>query len=246
MLISSVGAAEIVHDKACKLRFGWVERQPLAYQLKSGKMAGLQTELTREVTQNIGCELTFVKASWTKLIELTKNGEIDFMGGASPLPERESYAYFSDSYRQDAFAVYVDDASKSNYQFNSLAQLQANQFRLGISRGYVYGDFIEKWKQSEKFKSLLTISESSTENVGLLESGKIDGFLEDPFIVFYKIRSNQIQNPLSALPIKAFGLKSNYMFSKKTVSLETVEKFNLALREVLNTSTKYRYWLGTN
>lgn len=69
--------------------------------------AGLDVELVQALTKSMNCKLSVVQGSWLELLSMLREGDIDFVLGASKTEDRESFAYFSEPYRQERFQLYV-------------------------------------------------------------------------------------------------------------------------------------------
>ena len=76
---------------------------------------------------------------------------------------------------------------------------------------------------------------------------QIDGFLEDPFVAAYTIKRKGLGDEIEAHPIRVHSGNVALMFSKKSVSEETVLAFNRALVKLMENGEykrildKYRF-----
>ena len=246
----SVTAAQphtpIESNSPCHLTFGWTEWKPFQYLNAQGKIEGLQIDLLRAVTSKIGCKLSFVKGSWAQLLNQIKLGEVDIIASATETKERLEHALFSKPYRTDTFAIYVRSNEREKYELGSIRQLKQSKFRLALTDGYLYGDEIESWKDDPNYKSFISYANLNEENFRRLLNGEIDGFIEVPMVVSYLIRSHELKNRVSALSFSMLGLESSYMFSKKSVSPLTVERFNQALTKIKKLPKYQSVWLENN
>lgn len=230
-------------NKDCHLTFGWTELIPIQYLNENGKPQGLQIELVTAITKEMGCRLSFVKGNWSNILGKLERGEIDFMANATKTNKRQSFGLFSNVYRKDVFTLYVRKGDLEKYQSSSFEQLKQNQFELGLTRDFLYGDEVAAWQKNKKYNQYLSYRDSTEENARRLVKGEIDGFLEDPYIVSYKLISNELSDSVAKLPISLFGKKTHFMFSKNNVDINTVKQFNLALEKTLRTPRFYSSWL---
>ena len=238
--------APLKSNEPCQLTFGWTEWKPFQYLNAQGKIDGLQIELLRAVTNEIGCNLSFVKGSWAQLLSQIKLGQVDIIANATETEERLEHALFSKPYRTDTFAIYVRSNERDKYEFGSIKQLKRSKFRLALTHGYLYGEEIESWKNDPIYKPFISYANLNQENFRRLLNGEIDGFIEDPMVVSYLIRSNELKNRVSALSFSMLGLESSYMFSKKSVPSLTVERFNQALTKIKKLPKYQSVWLENN
>lgn len=221
-----------VENPNCLLTFGWTEWKPLQYLNEQGELQGLQVDFVSSIAKELGCKLVFEQGSWVDLIQKIKLGKIDFISNATITDQRSQYALFSNAYREDVFTLYVRTKDLGLFSQTNIQGLKSIGFRLGLTRNFLYGKEIEAWQKDQKLKQYLSYSDSTEENAERLISGEIDGFLEDPYVISYKLVSNQLSQ-ISKSKITLFGHQSRLMFSRKTMTLERVERINKALKKVL-------------
>ena len=229
----SVIQGESYKNTDCELTFGWISRKPLQFVGDNNQLQGLQIELVKSIGNKMQCKINFVEGSWQELVERIKFGEIDFMPGATITKARSKFANFSEAYRQDVFVIYVAKDKLDDYHDITLEEIKKSNFKLGLTQGFLYGDEIESWQSNNQLNHYLSYEEENEKNAQRLFDGEIDGFLEDPYVIAYNQRSAELKSRVSVLPLKVFGHRSSFMFSKKSVSLKTIEKFNLALSQAL-------------
>ncbi len=223
---------KVAEDPNCHLTFGWTEWLPLQYLNSQGELQGLQIEFVNSIAKELGCRLVFMQGSWVNLIDKVKRGEVDFISNATITEQRSTYAYFSNAYREDVFTLYVRSIDQKNYPQNNINDLKTSQFKLGLTRNFLYGEAIESWQRDQNYNQFLSYADSTKENAQRLITAEIDGFLEDPYVISYQLVSQQLSQ-ISKLKITLFGYQSRFMFSKKTVSPERIERFNQVLAKVL-------------
>lgn len=218
-------------EEKCQLTFGWTEWMPLQYLNEQSKPQGIQIELVKAIAQEMDCELVFVKANWNELIEGVKQGRIDFISDATYSEERAEFANFSDPYRRDSFVIYVLSQDHSRFKQSTVEQLKSSDMRLAFTSNFLYGDDIEAWQKDNTSNKFLSYAKNTEINIERLFDGKIDGFLEDPYVLSYKIGRKKIPRKITKLPIIIIGHTACYMFSKKTVSIAIIKRFNRALEK---------------
>ena len=84
-------------DADCRLRVGWEPYAIYTYADESGKVSGADIDLMREIGRELGCEITFKEAPWTRVLLEVENGTIDVSTSTSRTPEREKFAWFSNN-----------------------------------------------------------------------------------------------------------------------------------------------------
>ena len=219
----------------CRLNMGWDPWEPYQYLTPDDKVQGLEIELVGAMAKKAGCELNFVQKNWMNLLNGIRNGSIDMLGGASKTSARESFAYFSDEYRSESFILYVRKGEAGKYANQSLKQLLDSDFRIGVTHDYIYGEQVSQFQDSDEYRDKFVSVPTTEVNYYNLVQNQIDGFLEDPFVAAYTIKRKGLQEDIEAHPLEVHSGSVAIMFSKKSVTQETVEAFNKALAKLKQT-----------
>ncbi len=226
----------------CQLTFGWDRVEPFQYKTSDGEMEGYQIQLVESIMQRLGCQITYKQSYWSDLIEKLKKGEIDFMADATVTESRQKFSYFSNPYRQETFTLYVH---RENYQKSlnkSIKALFDQGFRLGVTSGFVYSDELESLKVSEKYRDNFHFVDKNFDNYVLLRDKKIDGFIEDALVAGYTLRKAVLQRYIVALPGEVYRGDITFMFSKKNIEPDFIERFNQELAKIKKTKEYKRTW----
>lgn len=221
-MASSVAQAE------CSLSVGWEPWEP--YQYKEGEtLTGLDVELVSAIFTRAGCTLTFVEAPWARLLNLVEHGKVALAMGASHNQEREAYAYFSKPYRSESMRLFVRKGEAANFTFNTLNELAKTPFKLGVIRGYYYGETFKELMNNADFKKQVLEADGEEENYTKLIKGRIDGFVSDPFVTTSGLRKAGISDQIEMHQAVIHDNDIYVIFSKKATSQEQVAQFNQAL-----------------
>lgn len=240
----SMGLNSASHSE-CILKYGFTEWKPLQYLNSQGKPVGLQVNLIEAVVQKAGCKIKYIPVTWDENMKKIEAGELDFTANATPSKKRESYARFSAPYRKDEFAVFVRQELKQKLNTSSIQDLVDSNFRLGLTRQYIYGEEIQRWQNDPVKNHLLSYSTRAEDNIDRLFNGDIDGFLEDPFVISYKLRSRDLNKKVVPLSIRTFGSEACFMFNKQNFSQHFMERFNHALEQVKTDPAHQTIWLSS-
>ena len=216
----------------CHLSMGWDPWAPYQYINPEDEVKGLEIDLVNAMAREVGCDISFVQDNWMNLLNGIRDGRIDLLGGATKTESRESYAIFSDNYRNESFHLYVRSDDIEKFADKSLLELLEGEFRLGITEDYVYGDQVSALLDDEKFSTKLLTVPIPEVNYYNLTQNVIDGFLEDPFVAAYTIRRKGLQGQIRSESIAIHSGDVAIMFSRKSVKPETVEAFNKALAKI--------------
>lgn len=230
-------------SQKCELSFGFTEWKPLQYLDDSGNPVGIQIDLSKAVLKEMGCEIKFDFGTWSDSLKKIESGKIDFTANATATPEREKYGIFSAPYRRDEFVIFVKQKDKKRFNAMSMDELKNSNFRLGLTRNYLYGQEIEEWQADKENKHLLSYVDLADENIQRLFNDEIDGLLFDPFEVAYKLRSKDLSEKIVPLSVKTFGREVGFIFSKKKFDRDFIEKFNKALNKVIQDPQNQSIWI---
>ena len=223
----------------CSLTMGWDPWAPYQYLSPDNKVNGLEIDLISAIAQEASCELKFVQNDWMHLLSGIRDGSIHMLGGASKTPARDKFALFSNAYRHESFVLYVRKEQASSFADKALDQLLVDKFKLGVTEDYIYGEEISAIQDNNSFTSQITYVPITEVNYYNLTQNKIDGFLEDPFVAAYTIKSKGLTEQIVASSIVVHSGDVSLMFSKASVKPETVEAFNQGLDKIRK-SGKYQ------
>ncbi|NQD35718.1 amino acid ABC transporter substrate-binding protein [Permianibacter sp. IMCC34836] len=215
----------------CQLVMGWDPYEPYQYADQDGTVRGLDVELVSEMAKQAGCSLSFVQKDWSGLISDLRAGTVSVLAGASKVAERESFALFSQPYRQEMFALYVRAGEQDKWQGDSLAELvgPAKKMRIGITDGYVYGPDIDQLLDDAALGKQFVSAPFSEAHAANLLDRKIDGMLEDPFVATAMIRRKSLSDDINRADLQIKTGDVSLMFSKASVAPDTVKAFDAAL-----------------
>ena len=216
----------------CHLTMGWDPWAPYQYITPEDEVKGLEIDLVNAMAIEAGCDVSYAQDNWMNLLNGIRDGRIDLLGGATKTESRESYAIFSDNYRDESFHLYVRSEDLEKFADKSLEELLEGGFILGITEDYVYGDLVSALLDDERFSTKLITVPIPEVNYFNLTQNVIDGFLEDPFVAAYEIRRKGLQGQIKSASIDIHSGDVAVMFSRKSVQPATVEAFNKALAKI--------------
>ena len=215
----------------CSLTMGFDAWEPYQYMTVGNTVTGLDVELVRVIAAEMQCELNIVQGSWVELLGLLKEGEIDFVLGASITEDRQDFAYFSEPYRQEQFSLFVR-ADDVGLEVASIQEFITAGHKLGIVNEYYYGDEIAELYASVKFRPQFVGAIISEMNMARLLDEEIDGFLEDSFVAASILRRKGLDELIKPHHITLGNNDVYVMFSKASVEEELVAEFNRGLAAI--------------
>ncbi len=231
---------EEISDKE-QLIVNWYLADPyqFAYINKHGNygVTGIDIELINAVSNKVGVNVKYVNSSWDKSILNIQNGKSDIIAGASYTDERTTLVNFSTPYRLEEISLFVLKAGKKQINFNNtnefLAQIRLLNFRLGIIKGFIYGDTkISAYLNDASNNDIIIKYENNSELLQALMRREIEGFITEK-ITGLALILDGTNEPIQEI---STGIKTplHFIFSKKTVSNDLVERFNNAIKEAIN------------
>lgn len=232
-------AAAVETREPCEINMGWDPWEPYHYQPVGGQVQGLDIELVTAVAQGAGCELEFEQGSWASMLQLIRTGELDLLLGATRTPERESFAWFSEPYREETFRVFVRAEDIDRWSDMELVELLESDFRIGVTQGYIYSDEVSRLQSLPEYSDQFVQAAVGELNFTHLMDYRIDGFIEDPFVTTTIEHRRDWGANIEALPLEISSGEVHMMFSRKSLDEAVVERFNEALAE-LRSSSDYK------
>ncbi len=221
-------------DADCRLRVGWEPYAIYTYAGASGEVTGADIDLMRAIGRDLGCEITFKQAPWTRVLLEVENGTIDVSTSTSRTPEREKFAWFSNSYRTTEMAIYVRRGEVGIYRLDNLGAVAKVGFKLGVIAGYHYGPEFAALMRDPVFSGFVDAAIDYQTNIKKLMHGRIDGYLvEDVGVMLAEAKTLGVLDQIERYPLAIPGEKLHLMFSRKTVDPETVKAVNASLERIM-------------
>ena len=233
-LLSAVGFARADDGREnCDLSVGWEPWKPYQYRPSDDELTGLDVELVRAVTEQMGCMIHYQQMPWQRtLFEIEQGGLVNMAAGADKLPERVDYAYFSEPYRSETVYLFIRSDDAGEYDLERLADIPRRGFRLGITAGYHYGERFDELMEKPAFAAQVETVRADQQNLEKLLLGRIDGFLADPVATAALLRGTDHANRITSHPMTIKQEQIHVMFSRAAHSPGIVSRFNEALQEL--------------
>mgnify|MGYP006429815477 CR=1 FL=1 len=207
------------------LRTGAPHWPPYTIREGEGDPKGIDPEILQEISKITGCKIVFKDIPWKRTLRFIEKGKVDLTYQASINEKRSKYASFSDSYLPYSAILWKFSSDENTYQ--SLEDFFQSGKNLGITRGYSYGD--EADSLIEKNKKQVSENNELLLNIRMTSAERIDGFLGNEFSTSYTAKQNNLLKNLTPTSVIVQSTPVHYMFSEKSVSEETIKKFNKAI-----------------
>ena len=208
---------------------------------QNGKVYGIDIEILDSVLKHAGYKANYIRMPWPRQIEVgIKNGELDLLLQAKRTKEREGFAYFTDQMYmmvENALFIRKNDAQKFN-AITRLNDLIDTPLTIGVARGSAYSEEYEALRHNPKFLARMLALNKDEQNVGMLLSGRIDGFLATDISTLHLLanhpQGHRVKMHMLLETNDKLSRGSMFMFSKASVTSNQVSEINSSLNELLS------------
>jgi len=194
---------------------------------------GIEVDFLNELTERMGCQWEVKEMPWSRGLKMIEQGKVDVGTEAGITEERQEFANFSDPYVNFQSSLWVSASDDTNY--DSLKDFLEQGNKLRIKRGFEYGDKVNEMVR-ETYADQVSAGDNLQQNVKMLAAGRTDGTLGNPFVVGYQAKQAGVADKVQ----KGVTIQSepmHIMFSKKSVTQETIEAANKAIAEMKKDGT---------
>ncbi len=221
------------------LRGGWYPSDPYQYRLyRYGIpiLTGFDVEIERALARVMGVELTLTPQPWADQLAAIAAGKADLAAGATYTPERETYAYFSQPYRNETDVLILPRGAGSRYNFRTIEQMlnvfASQHFRLGVIAGYVYADDrVNRFIADPANQAHIVRAADDAENLQDLLDGRTDGFLADRISGITTAWRQHKGSLIEEYPLR-FSTDIHFMLSRASQNREMLARLDAAINEI--------------
>lgn len=215
--------------KANDLSAGWELWYPYQYHNKDRQLVGLDIDSFKAVMAEAKLSFTTAEIPWKTHLHFLKTGKMDVAMGASWSKEREKYAYFSLPYRKETVKLFVKKGNAKNIRLQSLSDLVGSKYIVGVESGYYYGEDYDELIKTSGFQANISEVIDLEQNATLLMKGHLDGFLVDPNTMQSFVKKYHMEDEFEQHSLEIYSADIFIMLSKKTISIDIVDKINKAI-----------------
>jgi polar amino acid transport system substrate-binding protein len=222
------------------LNVTWNNFFPYEYQivkLNDTKLVGLDISIINHLAHEAGYNLKFNNVEWNDRHHNVKEGVNDIILGATYTDMRAEDAYFSLPYRYEENAIFTNKNHNVILDFENindlLTQIRVQNFKLGIIKQQIYGDpILDEFISSETNFDIIKPYLDIMECIYALNKGEIDGFISERVFGAYALMNNSYNIKEIVIEKK---IPIHIMFSKKTVPVSIVRRFNKEIKNFVGT-----------
>ena len=217
-----------VHAQETKktVRVGWYES---AFNTTDqfGRRSGYAYEYQQKVAAYTGWQYEYVTGSWSTLLQMLIDGEIDMLSDVSHTPEREGQMLFpSLSMGTEEYYLFVVPGNREITldDYDSL-----NGKRVGVNRGSIQKSFFQQWIQRHGVDvQIEELTCSEEESIHLLESGALDAY----------VTVDSFATPENVTPVFKIG-SSEFYFAIRKNRPDLLRDLNKALSRIQDENRYY-------
>ncbi len=222
---------------------GWYLWEPYQFNKAiSGEfvLTGMDVELVKSIAKRVGVEMKYQQIDWGVHQEELREGTRDIAAGATFTQSRSEFVYFSIPYRYEENSLFILQDNNKNLNFKSisefLAQVRLQNFVIGVTKGFIYADpQINLFISDQANQDIIRQYSNDVESLENLLKGEIDGFMSDRVVGAAAILNNKAASFVKEVQLN-IKTPIHLMFSKKSVPLELVDKFNQEIKLFENSS----------
>lgn len=207
------------------VRVGWHE-PPYFITDENGRSSGYSYEYQRKVAAYTGWDYEYVKGSWSDLMQMLKNGEIDLLSDVSFSEERTEYMLFSSiPMGTEAYYVFV---SPDNTEITADNISSLNGKRVGVAKDSIQKQFFIEWEQKYNISTdLIELSMTGEEALGLLGT-ELDAY----------VTMDVYGTPKTAVPVCKIG-SSDFFFAVSKDRSDLLPELDAALNRIQDENKYY-------
>lgn len=224
IILACLGAG--LFAQPARIEFAVSEWPPAEYSVGS-EARGYHVDTVRAVLASLGLTAGFSFYPWKRAEMLAQRKEVSALLSLHPTPERKAQLYFSH-----------EPLSSSD---NVLFVLRGREFAaprvqalvgktVGTTAGYNYGEAFAHLVS----QGAVTIDAATTDEQGMrkLVAGRFDAFLCDRVVGLGLLRSLELREQVSVLPLVVSSVPLHAAFAKTDANAQLIPKFDAALRKL--------------
>ncbi len=212
---------------ACQhIKAGYSYYPPFSYQTPAGLEAGASIEVAKRAFEHMNVDVEMIQMPWARLLQETKDGNIDFITAAYRTDKRQPWASYSDipiGYER-IVAIHAGTFSEPNITLNDLRPKRGL-----IRRGDSHGQTVDTAIAKEQ----LTIFEVPEINDGLrmISADRADYFLTSDAVARNMLQQKTFPD-LVFDRLEVDGEALYALFSRKSPCHHLLSRFNETLRNL--------------
>ena len=211
------------------VRVGWHE-EPYFIIDQYGRRSGYSYEYQCKVAAYTGWNYEYVEGSWSDLLRMLKDGEIDLLSDVSYMPERaESMLYASLPMGTESYYVFV---SPGETEITAEDLTTLNGKRVGVTKDSIQSALFRNWAEAHNLQvELLETTDTGEDSLKMLGS-RLDAF----------VTMDVYGGPETAVPIVKIG-SSDFYFAVSKSRPDLLMELDTAMNRIQDENKYYNQQL---
>ena len=214
------------------VRVGWYDSSFNSMDA-SGRRSGYAYEYQLKVASYAGWKYEYVSGSWSQLMKMLEDGQIDLMSDVSYTPEREENMLFSDHpMGTEEYYLFI---APGNKEILPTDPSSLDGKKIGVNKGSVQAGFYTSWAEENDVRAHLTeVTGTEDESLQMLETGELDAY----------VTVDSFTNPERAVPVFKIG-SSDFYFAVNRNRPDLQDDLNHALNRLQDENRYYNQQMFT-
>ncbi len=222
LMLPGSGAAQ---NERRTVRVGWHE-VPYFITDQYGRWSGYSYDYQRKVAAYTGWDYEYVKGSWSELLQMLKDGEIDLLSDVSYTEERTQYLLYPSL--PMGTEVYYVFAAPDNKEIIQDDYASLNGKKVGVAKSSIQKDLFLEWARMHGVQAeLIELTSTEEESLRLLGT-QLDAF----------VSMDIFGNPDTAVPICKIGA-SDFFFAVNKNRPDLLSELNAAMNRIQDENIYY-------
>ena len=198
------------------VRVGWYESS-FCYRDQFGRRAGIDYEYQYRISAYTGWSYEYVEDSWSNLLQMMINGEIDLLSDVSYTEERTKFISYPDlPMGAEAYYIYI---AADNREITAQNIRSFEGKKIGVNKGSVQEGFLKDWAEKNNISiEAVPLVVGESESLEMLVNGELDGYA-----TIYTIGAEE-----NVIPVCRVG-ESYYYYAVNKSRPDLLAELNMAL-----------------
>ena len=208
------------------VRVGWYE-SPFNATDASGRRSGYAYEYQIKIAAYTGWDYVYVSGSWSELLQMLMDGEIDLLSDVSYTEDRaEQLLYPELPMGTEEYCIFV---APGNLEITSEDYATLNGRRIGVNKNSVQADLYRQWAEQHGIQAeLVELTTTEGESEDMLGAGKLDAY----------ITLNAYGDPARLAPVCKIG-SSDFYFAVSKARPDLLRELNAAMSRIQDENPYY-------
>ena len=218
--------AALAADAQKVVRVGWYDSSYNNIDA-FGRRSGYAYEYQLKIAAFTGWSYEYVTGSWSELLRMLVNGDIDLLSDVSYTTERAETMLFPElPMGAEEYYLFIAPA---NHSISPADVSTLNGKRIGVNRDSIQASFFREWaKRNGVEAELVELTNSEDKSLSMLETGELDGY----------VTVDSFTDPGRAVPVAKVG-SSDFFFAVSKTRPDLLKDLNSAMSRIRDENRYY-------